>query len=369
MFFVFVLALCAVAQWIFMLVFLRNNKQEIDQKLAILEDKENGLKIIPYSNDNFFKVWNILPIAMNIVLFYIFYNYYFIWKLDIQENLIKASNIGTHIDNDYSIPFVIFFVVVSFLMACYSFRFQLKKQQNIIDGEFKEIYWWDDRVNKTVFKVRRWALPPNLFNILFCMLISTLILVEIINMIDTDSFRFILFHADQKGGFASLEKLILSATLIILMWISNGIFALTDHSKQGAEHMASNLLGIILGITLGISCLFYINQDLKNNLEDTHEQLICSMKNNRIFEKDECILKDSTRNQIIERKVYKSRDSIIVNLEMIKKNEEVIAEIKKIEQFNLFSYKTILLFLSAFWPLGITIYLKIKARKLSFEQD
>ena len=355
----------AILQWIIIIFYTYNNSKEILFKLKALQKSSTGFTIIPhdlrksstgftiipYENDNFFKIWNLLPLILNSIIFFIIYKFRLEWNEDISVLVSDSGNITSFVAYKVIVGVL---VCLFILVSIYSYHFQLKKQKNIECGKYKEIYWWDKRINDKIFFVRRFFLVPNMLNIFLSLLFATAVLVEIIYMIDSGSFKYIPFHGDHNGGFNALETLVLSSLLIALLWVSNSIFALVDHSKQGAEHMSSNITGIITGLAIVIITALTINTTLKFD--------VCS-SSKKFINLEKIILAELNKIN------WSDHRSIYTSFGKAKEGQEYLNEIRKVKRFNLFSNSVIFVFLSAFWPIALSLYQKIRKRKKSFEED
>lgn len=361
------------------------------EKIEKLEKLEllniNLEKIIPFTEDKFFMSWNLLPVGHCLVLMYLVHNWH---------NLSNEINslIPTFESNcqNYLVHGTIIAIVISSIFSICSLAAQTNKQQYIIDKTsqpvpkvvsqgkknlFKEIYWWDIRFSESLYNIRFWWVPINMF--VFCFVnILAVILTRILikglrQSIDADQLIFFFFHPDQNGGFDVLQKLLLALAMIFILTITNTLIASIDHSKQGNLHLGTNTIVILSVFILFFYIFYYPGKIIKEQLLSHHQVNIHFLEsemgnNKRTWSYDEAkrelIIQELSKNELLNiglidtdlistELMKESNDKLLTNreaLESLNNNKDIYVEIYKIKKFHLFGERLFLLLFTFILP-------------------
>lgn len=226
------LFLLSVLQWILTGTFL------IKYRKKLLMEIPGHSHTVPFIKDTFYIYWNLYPIVFYLLLHSI--------ESNLPFTLTSLDMISNHqATEDYALFFIqdifgilpwkyvdIGVLVFSIFLAYFgSFRIQPKKQTDYIETGSK-IYWWDKRLNHSIYNIRLIFLFFNLIFIAFMIYILTkLALFITVFLSHHGSLSISPFHPDHYGGLSPLIEIASTIMLIYLFRVAMGVKGLMDHRE------------------------------------------------------------------------------------------------------------------------------------------
>jgi len=209
---------------------------------------------IHFKKDIFYISWNIIPIF----LFFYWVIYIFLFK-DIKYNIsLIIPNIPIkHIIFNYNSWIILFIFILIILISILSVIIQINKQ-NKFENEKSYCYWWNKKINKTIFYSRLIFLFFNMFFFLYSFVLIVWLILTLFNIVN-NSYNIIIIpnHYDWLLWlwFIGNLSIYLGLFFLLLWWL--WLLWIVDHKyKQWLSHSISDTL-LFLFWLFGILILFY----------------------------------------------------------------------------------------------------------------
>lgn len=234
----------ALAQWLAIALLLRRKGVVRDLREArglstdVKEEIDRGKDQVPFRDDIYFMIWNLLPIALIGAYVRLWYQ----WE-DLRRGL--GRHLGPAAIADFAggrsgwITFAVALGALAGAVACLA---QFRKQTAYRERSDHPIYWWDRRISRTIFTVRLVALAPNMFAVVFLLVTFFGLAVHLMDPAALADPTINLLHADDRGGLGALDVFTFSLALPLLLCAGTGVAGLFDHWGHADGQLPTDLL-------------------------------------------------------------------------------------------------------------------------------